>query len=251
MQTAVQLYSVREAFAEDPSAALQRLADMGVEVLEPYGLPDTAGALGASLAATGLQAPSTHASLLGAEDPAAVLTGARELGITTVIVPSSPKDAWTSAEGVRGIAEQLNALAALAAEHGMRVGYHNHAFELETDLDGRTGLEILAEALDPAVVLELDTYWAAVAGEDPADLLQRLGDRVRLLHLKDGPIDTDTRAQVALGDGAMDIPALLAAAPWIETGVIEFDDCASDVFDGIDRSLQYLDQLDADGGDLR
>ena len=41
------------------------------------------------------------------------------------------------------------------------------------------------ELLDERVVLEVDTYWASVGGADVVDLARRLGDRVRLLHVKD------------------------------------------------------------------
>ena len=85
---------------------------------------------------------------------------------------------------------ELNQAAVKAADHGLRLGYHNHDFELSSIVGGRPGLEVLADALDPAVILEVDTYWAAVGGQDVPALLGRLGDRVRYLHVKDGPIGT-------------------------------------------------------------
>ena len=82
-------------------------------------------------------------------------------------------------------------------------------------------------------MLQLDTYWAAVGGEDVPALLGRLGDRVRLLHLKDGPVDEDTKAQVPLGAGAMPVAAIVEAAAAAELAVLEFDDYAGDLFDGL------------------
>ena len=48
----------------------------------------------------------------------------------------------------------------------MRLGYHNHDFELSSLIGGRPALEVLADELDPGVLLEVDTYWAAVGGQD-------------------------------------------------------------------------------------
>ena len=68
-------------------------------------------------------------------------------------------------------------------------------------IDGRHGLEVLAEQLDPAVVLEVDTYWAYVGGADVPALLERLGDRVVALHIKDGDGSLDNKKQVPVGSG--------------------------------------------------
>jgi sugar phosphate isomerase/epimerase len=113
---------------------------------------------------------------------------------------------------VEQVAADLNA-AAVAAGHGVRVGYHNHAQELEIVLDGRTALEVFAEQPDDTVMLEVDTYWAAVAGQDPVALLRRLGDRVGAVHLKDGPATADVQDQVAVGHGGMPIREILDATP--------------------------------------
>jgi len=93
------------------------------------------------------------------------------------------------------------------------------------------------------VVLELDTYWAAVGGQDVPALLRRLGDQVRLLHLKDGPIETDTATQLPVGSGAMPVAEILRAACAVELAVLEFDDYAGDVFEGIAAGYDYVTGL--------
>ena len=247
MLISVQLYSVRTALAADPLATLTTLRDHGFERVEPFGLLEHADVLRTALPALGLDAPSTHASVLGEEDPARLFGIAAELGITTVIDPHRDRSHWQDAEDIHRTADLFNALAGDAAREGIRLGYHNHEFEVEADIDGRSGLEVFAEALDPRVVLELDTFWAAVGGLDPAALLRELGQRVQLVHLKDGPLGRDTASQTPIGEGEMDIPAILDAAPWLEIGVIEFDDYAGDPLDGVRLSLEALGRLQSDG----
>ena len=70
-------------------------------------------------------------------------------------------------------------------------------------------------------------------------LLERLGSRVALLHVKDGPIESDPSTQLPAGQGAVDLPAVLAAAPHA-TRIVEFDAYRGDIFDGIAESLAYL-----------
>src|SRR5690625_5990658 len=72
---------------------------------------------------------SSHVSLLDAEDPVRVFAVAAGLGVGTVIQPYWDRQAWDREEDIRATAERLNALAPLASEAGLRVGYHNHEFE--------------------------------------------------------------------------------------------------------------------------
>jgi len=230
----VQLYSIRDAVAADLPGALARLAEIGFTRVEPFDLSDPER-LRDALAGAGLTAPSAHARL----DDERIFEAAATVGVETLIQPFTPPERWTSAAGVDGVAEELAAAAEAAGRHGLRVGYHNHQWELATRIEGRSALE----RLPPEVVLELDTYWAAAAGEDVPDLLARLGDRVRLLHLKDGPISEDTSAQLPLGSGAMPVAAVLEAATAVELAVLEFDDYAGDLFEGLAAGRAFADGL--------
>jgi sugar phosphate isomerase/epimerase len=237
----VQLYSVRAAFAEDPLDTLRRLAAIGFTQVEPYGVLENAALLRTALGDHGLTAPTAHAQLIGV-DQAAVFAAAVECGVRVVIDPFVPADRWQDAAGVAATATALNDAAKLAAEHGLTVGYHNHWWELESQLDGRHALEVLADQLDPAVVLEVDTYWATAGGADAPALLRRLGDRVHALHIKDGDLATDASGQVPAGQGRVPVAEVLAAAP-DALRVVEFDaydSPAGDVFDGIAASHAYL-----------
>lgn len=238
-QLSVQLYTVREVLQEDLPGTLQRLADVGFTQVEPFNFVAYEG-LGDALKAAGLSAPTTHVHLLGGDvDQAAVFAAARDLGIQTVIDPFAAPDRWQTPESVAQVASELNAAAKVAAEYGIRVGYHNHAHELESVFDGQTALELLASQLDDAVVLEVDTYWAAVGGQDPVELLTRLGDRVVALHVKDGPGTKDNLDQVAVGKGSMPVRAIIEAAP-NALRVIELDDSREDRFQAVADSYAYL-----------
>jgi sugar phosphate isomerase/epimerase len=238
---------VREPLAADLPATLDRLAAIGFTTVELFGFVDLADAYRAALPASGLRAPSAHARLLGPQGDATVdeiLDTAASLGVETVIDPFVDPTRWTTADDVARIADELNALVDSAAARGLVLGYHNHAFEFENRVDGRSAFEHLAGLLDPRMVLELDTYWAAVGGDDPVEVLGRLGDQVRFLHVKDGPISADTQEQLPAGEGAMDVPAILAAAPQA-LPVLEFDAYAGDIFEGLESAHRYVSGLGA------
>lgn len=241
MSYSIQLYTLRNAIQEDLPGTIAKVAQIGFAQVEPYNFVATAKELGAALEENRLTAPSGHAPLLS-QDQDEIFAAARALGMETVIEPCVLAEKWQSAEDIKDTAAQLNAAARKAAEYGLRVGYHNHAWELESMIEGQTALEYFAGLLDPQVVLEVDTYWVAVGGQDPVELLGRLGDRVRLIHIKDGPLTADTKAQLPAGQGQVPVLDIIAAAKSLEVGVVEFDDYAGDIFDGIAQSLAYLQQ---------
>jgi sugar phosphate isomerase/epimerase len=240
----IQLYTLRNALQEDLPGTIRKVAEIGFAQVEPYNFVATAAELGAALQENGLTAPSGHAPLLS-QDQDQIFAAAKELGIGTVIEPYITAEHWQRAEDIQATAAKLNAAARKGAEYGIRVGYHNHAWELESTIEGRTALEYFEGLLDPELVLEVDTYWAAVGGQDPAQLLQRLGDRVKFIHIKDGPLTTDTKAQQPAGQGQVAVLEVIAAAASLEVGVVEFDDYSGDIFDGIAQSLAYLQTAEA------
>ncbi|GAA3341854.1 sugar phosphate isomerase/epimerase [Amorphoplanes nipponensis] len=236
----VQLYSVRDAFAHDPTGTLGRLAELGFTQVEPYGVRENLTVLRTALPDHGLTAPTAHAKLLGPGiDQSAVFAAAAELGIGTVIEPMVKPERWQHTTDIAATAAALNDAAEVAAEHGVVAGYHNHFWELTSRIGDRTALEVLADRLDPAVVLEVDTYWATAGGAEAPALLRRLGDRVRAIHVKDGHLATDGSGQVPAGQGRVPVRQVLAAAPQA-LRVVEFDHFAGDIFAGLAASLAFL-----------
>ncbi|MEU7581072.1 sugar phosphate isomerase/epimerase [Streptomyces sp. NPDC041068] len=250
----VQLYSVRDQFTADREGTLRRLAGLGYGAVEAYDILGDPKGLRRIVDDLGLTVSGTHAVQLLGPEPGHVLDAVATLGTDLAIVPAGiPPEEFTSRDGLERTAQRLNSLAEQADRHGIRIGYHNHWWEVEPRLGdgngqggGRHAVEILAELLDPAVFLEIDTYWAAVGGAEVPGLLRRLGDRVRALHLKDGP-GTKEDPNVAVGGGTMPVPEILAAAPdaW---RIVEFDSCAGGtdtLFDELAASRTYITSLEA------
>lgn len=241
MTYSLQLYTVRKPLEEDLPGTIARVAELGFTKVEPYNFVATADALAAAFAEHGITAPSGHAPLLK-DDQDEIFAAANKLGITTVIDPFIPAEQWQSAEDIQKIAAGLNAAAKKGAEYGIRVGYHNHQWELESKINGTTALEYFETLLDPELVLEVDTYWVSVGGANAVDVLTSLGDRVKFIHIKDGPLTTDNLAQLPAGQGQVPVWDVIEAAKSLEVGVVEFDDYAGDIFDGIAESLAFLNR---------
>lgn len=234
----VQLWTVRESLAADPAATFARLAEIGFRHVEPFDFVDRVDLLAELLPQYDITPSSAHASMMD-RDIVPVFEAAQKLGVTTLIEPYVDPARWRDSDDVVAMARELNRVARIAADLGITVGYHNHHFELENSVDGVPALEAFADNLDPDVVLEVDTYWSAVGGVDPVGLLERLGPRVRLIHVKDGDASLDTMKQLPAGSGAIPVLDVLRAAPQA-IRVVEFDDYAGDIFSGLEQSVAFL-----------
>ncbi|MBT1681732.1 sugar phosphate isomerase/epimerase family protein [Curtobacterium flaccumfaciens] len=238
----VQLYTVRDALSADLPGTLQRIADIGYTNVEAFGFVDNADELAAALRDAGLAAPSGHARLLdaGEQDLERIFHASTTLGFGTLIDPHIDESRWTTREDVEAIARELSALAPRAADHGLVLGYHNHAFEFSNRIEGVSAYEVFADALSDDIVLELDTYWVQVGGDDPVAVIGKYGDKVQFLHVKDGDGSHDDKQQVAVGNGIMPIRDIIAAAP-DALHVVELDDHEGDVFQAVADSYTFLE----------
>lgn len=235
----LQLYTLRDQLTADRDATLAAVATMGLDEVEPFGI-ENFDWLPEALAAHGLKAGSAHAMLVA--EPEKVLAAARTLGVRTVFQPYWDPQKWQDEAGIRELATALNGLVDTFAAEGIAIGYHNHDFEFTApDIDGTPAYDFFVSLLDPRVVLEVDTYWAAAGGRDVPALLDGYGDRITHLHVKDGPLEPSRSgaANVVLGTGRMDLPPVLDASA-NRTWVVEFDYAVVNPVDEVRQSVAYL-----------
>jgi sugar phosphate isomerase/epimerase len=96
---------------------------------------------------------------------------------------------------------------------GIGFGYHNHHWEFGKLPSGKTPMELILGS--PDVTWEMDLAWVVKANEDPIEWMDKFGDRITAIHVKDiapagEKLDEDGWADV--GTGTLDWKALTAAA---------------------------------------
>ncbi|HEX5302829.1 MAG TPA: sugar phosphate isomerase/epimerase [Streptosporangiaceae bacterium] len=236
----IQLYSVRDDIGPaDLETTLKRLAGMGFTHAEPYRILDRTEQLGEALAAAGLQVTAAHANVT-TSDRDAYFDAAARLGLDTLIVPWTEPDALSSRNGVAAVAAAINDAARRAADRGLRVGYHNHDFEFSQVVDGTAAYEILAEALDGEVVLEVDTFWASMGGADVFELIPRLGSRVRFLHVTNEPPDDDDPPPLGPATTGRMAEVVRLGTPFVQMPVVEAVVHSGDVFPVLERNAAFF-----------
>jgi sugar phosphate isomerase/epimerase len=239
----IQLYSVRDALQRDFAGTLAAIARIGYAEVEFAGLHGLkARDVRRMLDDFRLRAPAGHYGLEAVTDRLEqTIVEALALGHAYVIVPWLP-DAMRSADGYARAADLLNGAGERLAVAGLRLGYHNHAFEFAPLNGSPIGYDILLARTDSRlVVLELDLYWIRQGGRNALDYFSKHHGRFRCVHVKDMAADG---AMVDVGTGVLDWPALLVAAR--KAGVQHFfteHDSARNPLAFARNSYHYLSRL--------
>lgn len=237
----VQLYSLRDQAAKDFEGVLRALGDIGFVGVELAGFHDlTPKQYVAIVEESGLVTSSAHVNELSPDGFNAALDDLQEIGCDVAVCAFLPPERFADEDAVKASADALNKANEIARSRGVSLGYHNHWWEFSTVLDGRTAWATLNERLDPTVFAEVDIYWATLGGADPRQVIADLGDRLWLLHVKDGPCDAPESPMVPVGSGTLDIPAILASAPTAKWHIVELDRCATDMLTALADSYRYL-----------
>ncbi|MDH3649550.1 MAG: sugar phosphate isomerase/epimerase, partial [Saprospiraceae bacterium] len=145
----------------------------------------------------------------------------------------------------------FNTAGKVLEANGLTLCYHAHGYEFQPHEDG-TLLDYIIQESDPRYVsFEMDIFWIQFGGGDPIDLLEKYGDRWKLMHLKDMKKGTeknltggtDVENNVPLGTGELDMPGILKAGR--KAGIAHYfiEDESSSVVDQIPQSITYLKSL--------
>ncbi|MBO9724819.1 MAG: sugar phosphate isomerase/epimerase [Novosphingobium sp.] len=242
----LQLYTVRELFAADPVATLEKVAKIGYREVEygggGYDTMDHA-LLRKTMDRLGLKAPSIHVgydALLDTFDASVAM--AKTLGADTIVLPYMVDkyrnaEAWDAAlVNINRFGEQLKAV-------GLGFAYHNHDFEFTVKPDGVSLFDRLVKACNPALVkIELDLYWAIHAGQDPQALIRSLAGRIYAYHVKDMRPD---RSMTSVGLGTIDFASIfkLNGLAGAQHFYVENDQSPAPYLPDITKSFQTLKAL--------
>ncbi len=249
LRHAAQLFTVREETKRDFPGVLRELGKMGWNGVQISGMQGYDPAEIASvMRETGLAAAGMHVALARMEKEFdEVVREARLFATDDVVCPALPPDLRNEA-GFRLVREKLVTLADRFAQAGLRLSYHNHAFEFDTMVDGKTALEFLLDPADGSRLLaEIDVYWIARGGGDPVAFLSTYANRMPLVHLKDMTAD-DRKTFAEVGAGQLDFPGILAQCQrsGVNWHVVEQDQCDGNPMDSLALSLRNLKRLAAE-----
>ncbi|WP_295721890.1 sugar phosphate isomerase/epimerase [Mucilaginibacter sp.] len=256
----LQLYTVRDAMAKDPAAALAKVAKLGFNSVEGatytgtelfYGM--NAKGFSSLLNQEGLIMPSAHyrlgeelvngASQMGTilNDWEKAVDDAAAVGVKYMVCAYLSQAERGNLEHYKTVAGMLDVAGQTCKQAGIQLCYHNHDFEFIQE-DGKYPYETLLANTDPDLVkMEMDLYWITKAGQDPIALFNKYPGRFPLLHMKDMD-KTPEKKFTEVGNGIIDFKKILAQSKkaGMKYFFVEQDVCPGDPFDSIAQSISYI-----------
>lgn len=239
MEYGIQLYSVRDLTEKNMEEALRQVSELGYKFVEFagfFGIP--AEEIKAMLDKYGLKVSGTHTGWKEiAEHFEETVAYHKAIGNKNIIIPGGD---FSDQKKLDALIDMINEFQPKLAAEGITLGYHNHHKEFLPNKDGSNIEDQLIYRTN--VMLEIDTYWAYVGMKNPIALLDRLGDRVKVIHIKDGDAEGNG---TPLGMGTAPVADVYAKA--IEMGlpmVVESETCNPDGMTEAKICIEYLKSLE-------
>jgi sugar phosphate isomerase/epimerase len=239
----LQLYTVRDALSADWKQTLSQVAAIGyagVELVYTDQIP--AAEFKAELDRHNLIVSGAHVGIEFLRNSLdQVIDDLKLFGARYVICPWIAPDQRGDAAKWRAFMHEFEDIGARCQARDMQFLYHHHEFELES-LGDTNALTILLDESKPGLIdLEIDMFWVAFAGMDPAAMITKYGKRVPCVHLKDM---TSDRSFAEVGHGTLDVMGVIKAADAVgaEFLIVEQDSCQRDPMESIAMSYKWLKQ---------
>ena len=249
MKTGAQLYTVRlfTQTVPDFQETMRRVAEIGYRTVQ---LSAIGGAVTPQIARetadeTGLEIVLTHSDLNRIlTDTEQLIRDHETMGCKYIGIGSMPEK-YRNPDWIKRFAADFKEPARMIKDAGMRLMYHNHAFEFEKT-DGRYLLDYLLDDFAPDELgITLDTYWVQTAGGDVCQWIERLADRIPCVHLKDRGIVNGQEVMAPVMEGHMNFSAILKALEKTdcEYALVEQDTCQENPFVCLEKSWRNLTEL--------
>lgn len=247
MKFGVQLYTLRNEIKneEELKQTFAFLGQIGMPSVELACMPKTdANVLKALSAQNGLEIASSHNSLFDLKWRQKQLIQSHKIyGAAYIGIGGMPPKYRKSKKTVLRFIEKYNRLALQYAQAGIKLVYHNHAFEF-SKLEDTTIFELMCRNFNEHVGFCLDCYWAYAAGENVEACMNRLGTRLDILHFKGCKMVAGACKITPLVDGVLDFQRYLqlGAKCGVTHVFIELDESENPKQE-VEQSLLYLNNL--------
>ncbi|MGC9343703.1 MAG: sugar phosphate isomerase/epimerase family protein [Bacteroidales bacterium] len=250
----LQLYSLRDLMKEKPDSTVMKVGEMGYSFVEAAGYNDgkfygmSPADFKALVEESGMVFLGSHTGQ-GLPDSAnwdktmewwdKAIAAHKEGGVEYIVQPWMGQEGYESLDGLKKYCEYFEAVGEKCNEAGIRFGYHNHANEFTTVLDGNTVYDYMIENTDPEkVMFQIDLYWAVEGGADPVDYFEKYPGRFWLWHVK------DEKEVGASGD--IDFERIWAhkETAGVKYYIVEQEEYNYPPLESVEMSLEYLQNAD-------
>ena len=217
-------YNQGKFFGKTPTEYRKILADNGLKAISGHYMTARSKAFGDSDGLT-----KNWDKIV--EDAAAI---GQEYAVIAYLIDNERKP-----EDYKQLFDLLNKGSEVAKKAGLTLGYHNHDFEFTQKIDGEKPYDLLLKNTN--VIMEVDLYWVAKAGENANEYFKKFPGRFPLWHVKD-MANTEKKEFAEVGVGTIDFGALFkdAKKAGLKHYFVEQDVCQRPPLESIKISIDNI-----------
>ncbi len=182
------MYTLRDICGDKTmlNNTLASVREIGYRYVQVSGIPNSdPETIAAAIRGNDLKACATHMAWDDFLKDTDAVVKLHELYGTNHSAIGSLPDEYRSGEGIIRFAEEAEQVLPKIERSGLDFSYHNHSHEF-AHYNGRTWIDQVYERCSPlGMNFEIDTYWVAAGGADPAAYLERFSNSLSIVHVKD------------------------------------------------------------------
>ncbi len=248
----LQLYSLRDDMAKDPTATIEKLGKIGYTFVEAFGY-ENGKLFGMEPAAFSALCEKNGMKLWGCHTGANIPDSAnwnktmawwdkciadnKSAGVKWLIQTWIDSISYTSLANLKKQCEYFNAIGEKCNAAGMKFGYHNEDVEFK-EVEGQVVFDYLIKNVDSTkVFFQLDDLNMTNGGQNPVDYIKKYPGRFLIWHVKN---------EKELNVGRVDMKALFANADLsgVKYYVVEQEAYSSTPLEGVKKDFDFMKNSD-------
>ena len=248
MNFGVQTFTIRKAQKKDIEKSYLPLIKMGISELEVARIDfneKNADEIWAIMSNHNIRPVSIQVKpkyVFG--DPESVIRFCKTTGCKNVVISQLPFSCVLGdEEKFYSFIAKLDGQYELYEKEGITLAYHHHNWEYIKLSNGNTRMDELLSKTKKIKFVH-DTYWTARCGIDPAKQIDRFGDRLLGIHLRDLDFSKKLIDVVPhdtwIGGGVIDFKSVLSAAKKVGCEYFVIEQNSKDPYSDIEKSYNYL-----------
>ena len=248
MNFGVQTFTIRKAQKKDIEKSYLPLIKMGISELEVARIDfneKNADEIWAIMSNHNIRPVSIQVKpkyVFGA--PESVVRFCKTTGCKNVVISQLPFSCVLGdEEKFYSFIAKLDGQYELYEKEGITLAYHHHNWEYIKLSNGNTRMDELLSKTKKIKFVH-DTYWTARCGIDPAKQIDRFGDRLLVIHLRDLDFSKKLIDVVPhdtwVGGGVIDFKSVLSAAKKVGCEYFVIEQNSKDPYSDIEKSYNHL-----------
>lgn len=250
---AAQLFTVRELLQgkseEEIKEVLSKVKNIGYKAIQISGVGEITPELGKTYEKVAkeldLKICATHFSLEYMEENTQWIVDIHKKWQCSYAGIGSMPEHLRTENGLMEFVDRCNELGKRLKKEGIQLIYHNHKFEFEK-MDGKPWLQILLDKFNPEYVqLELDVYWVQAGGANPVTWINKVADKMGIMHFKDMRIVDDEQRFAEIGQGNLEWMDIIEASRNANVcyAAVEQDRHTEDPMESLKISYDFIKKL--------